>query len=52
MVVNNLLGSLIRSNYIRRVTNYFRWSNVAEMAERCYNEARKMAEYRAWACLQ
>jgi starch synthase len=53
MVLNNLkLGSLIRSNCIRRVTNYFRWSNAAEMAERCYNEARKMAEYRAWACFQ
>jgi len=53
MVSSNLkLGSLIRSNCIRRVTNYFRWSNAAEMAERCYNEARKMAEYRVWACFQ
>jgi len=53
MVSSNLrLGSLIRSNCIRRVTNYFRWSNAAEMAERCYDEARKMAEYRAWACFQ
>jgi len=53
MVLSNpKIGSLIRSNCVRRVTNYFRWSNAAEMAERCYNEARKMAEYRAWACFQ
>jgi len=53
MVLSNLnIGSLIRSNCIRRVTTHFRWSNAAEMAERCYNEARKMAEYRAWACFQ
>lgn len=49
---NPKIGSLIRSNCVRRVTNYFRWSNAAEMAERCYNEARKMAEYRALACFQ
>ncbi|MFN3621791.1 MAG: glycosyltransferase, partial [Nitrososphaerales archaeon] len=53
MLLNNpKLGSLIRDNCIKRVSNHFRWRNSAEMAKRCYDEARKMAEYRASASFQ
>ncbi|MEM3073772.1 MAG: glycogen/starch synthase [Nitrososphaerales archaeon] len=53
MLLNNpRLCSRIRHNCISRVSDHFRWSNATEMAKRCYDEARKMAEYRASACFQ